>query len=513
MSGRVLLFSELHVSRVPGVLPGGQFTLRDLSPDVNLIFGPNGSGKTLIGRSLLALIWPGHTRLVRPTLSGTWMLDDHQWVIDLDGGHPTWRKDGASADPPALPPGESRAHHWLGLKELLVDDGPDGQATNAFAQRISREMLGGYDLDAAASALGFSDHPTRPRKDLEAYQAERSAVEAARSNERALHQRAGELDVLQQRSDAAKAADETVRRLERALEYRDATDHFVQLERDLAEYDEALSELRGDESAQLENLNAERRTRVNEQTDARRRLEEAEAAQLSTTLPADGVPEATVTALDCAADTLMERTRELADARDKMASLTADRDARRTAIGDTISDDALTTLRSVPTEQMEGHAADTTRHHIDRVRLDARKREIEQDRASIEQENGNRNDPASLDTVRRGHDALSHWLATSAPDGSIGRGWSVPLLVAAGSIAILITVLGVLNHPAWFVGMVIAGPFVWLARPHSGDAAGTDHRSTYQHGYSRMALAQPECMDHRSGTVNAPRPYENVDPP
>jgi len=493
MSGRVLRFSELHVSRVPGVLPGGQFTLRDLSPDVNLIFGPNGSGKTLAGRSLLALIWPGHTRLMRPTLSGTWMLDDHQWVIDLDGGHPAWRKDGASADPPALPPGESQSHHWLGLKELLVDDGSDGQATDAFAQRISREMLGGYDLDAAALALGFSDHPPRPRNDLEAYQAERSAVEAARSNERALHQRAEELDVLQQRSAAAKAADETVRRLERALEHRDATNHFVQLERDLAEYDDALSKLHGDESTQLENLHAKRRTRVIEQTDARHRLEEAEAAQSSTTLPADGVPGNTVTALDCDTDTLTERTRDLADARDKMASLTADRDARRTAIGDTISDDVLISLRSVPTEQMERHATDTTRHHIDRARLDARKCEIEKDCANIEQEGSNGTDPTSLDTVRRGHDALSHWLATPAPDGSTGRSWSVPLLVAAGSIAILIIVLGVLNHPAWFVAMVIVGPFVWLARPHSGDAADTDHRSTYQHVYSRMVLAQPNA--------------------
>ncbi|MEQ9616830.1 MAG: hypothetical protein RLN60_02215 [Phycisphaerales bacterium] len=421
------------------------------------------------------------------------MLDDHQWVIDLDGGHPTWRRDGVPADPPALPPGESRAHHWLGLKELLVDDGLDGQATNAFAQRISREMLGGYDLDAAVSALGFSDHPTRPRKDLEAYQAERSAVVDARSNERALHDRAEELDALQRRSAAAKAADENVRRLERALEYRDATDHFIQLERDLAEYDDALGELRGDESEQLESLHVERRTRVNEQADARRRLEEAEAAQSTTTLPAEGVPEGTVTALDSDADTLMERTRELTDARDKMASLTADRDARRAAIGDTISDDALIALRSVPTEQMERHASDTVRHHIDRTRFDARKREIEQDRASIEQEGGDGNDPASLDTVRRGHDALSHWLATPAPDGSTGRGWSVPLLVAAGSLAILIIVLGVLTHPAWFVGMVIVGPFVWFARSQPGDASGTDHRSTYEHDYARMDLAQPNA--------------------
>lgn len=493
MSGRVLRFSELHVGRVPGVSPGGQFTLSDLSPDVNLIFGPNGSGKTLTGRSLLALIWPGHSRLVRPTISGSWALDDHQWVIDLDGGHPTWRKDGVSADPPALPPGESRTHHWLGLKELLVDDGPDGHAASAFAQRISREMLGGYDLDAAVSALGFSARPTQPRKDLEAYQLERKAVDDARSSERALHHRAEELDALQSRSAAAKIADENIRRLERALEYRDAADQFVQLDRDMAEFDDSLDELRGDERERLDSLHAERRARVIEQSDARRRVEEAEAALSSTILPTDGVPDDTVTALDCYAEALVDRTRALADARDKRALLTSERDSRRDAIGDGASDDELIAIGSVPTEQMDRHATDTAGHRIEQARHMARKRELERDRASIDQEDGDGNGPATLDTVRRGHDALSHWLATPTHSGSTGRGWLVALLVAAASIAILIFLMGVLYHPAWFVGMLIVGPFVWLAKPHSGDAPGTDHRATYKQDYVRMVLPQPNA--------------------
>jgi DNA repair exonuclease SbcCD ATPase subunit len=493
MRDRILRFSDLHVGRVPGVAAGGQFTLQEFSPDVNLIFGPNGSGKTLMGRSLLALLWPRHTRLTRPTISGKWTLDGHLWAVNLDGGHPTWRRDGASADPPALPPGEFRTHHWLGLKELLVDDGPDGRATNAFAQRIAREMLGGYDLDTAASSLRFSDRPSRPMKAREAYESARNASDEARANERELHDRAEALEDLRKRSAAATAADEDVRRLERALEYRDAADQFDQVERELAEYDEALNALRGDEREHLEKLRTEHRARVAEQLDARRRLEEADAARSQTALPDDGVPDDTLATLDSEADSLAERARSLAEANEKRASFTAERDARRAAIGDTTSDAAIVALAVVPTERMERYANDIAVLRAEQARLDVRERELEQGRARLEENDDDGNSSPSLDTVRRGLDALSQWLATPAPPGSTGRGWSVALLVAAGSIAILIVLLAVLNHPMWFVGVIVAGPFIWHARPTSGGGPPTDHRSTYEQDYARMHLPQPSA--------------------
>jgi len=158
-----LQFQKIEIDRLAGIPRGSGFRLEELSKDINLIYGPNGSGKSLTGQSLLAMVWPASTVLERPTVSGTWALGESTWVIELDAGHPTWRCDGVVANPPPLPAAESRAHHWLGLRELLSDDGPEAAATTVFAQRIARELLGGFDLDAASSTLGYTARPSQPR--------------------------------------------------------------------------------------------------------------------------------------------------------------------------------------------------------------------------------------------------------------------------------------------------------------------------------------------------------------
>ena len=57
MSRPALWFERIHVRRMPGTEPPG-FEVRDLSPGVNIVHGPNGVGKTTLARALLAVLWP-----------------------------------------------------------------------------------------------------------------------------------------------------------------------------------------------------------------------------------------------------------------------------------------------------------------------------------------------------------------------------------------------------------------------------------------------------------------------
>lgn len=175
MSGVVRLQS-LRIDRMPGIRPPG-FNLPDMSPGVNVLFGPNGSGKTSVGRAtILALfggaesVWhrmaPGAAddksrdrRLVQFEAAleasgddGTplsWRVRvDGTWVETLINGHP----DTLSAGTPDL-----AQRYRMGLAELLVE------SNDEFAREILRQAAGGIDLDNVTRSLHWDKAVPKPR--------------------------------------------------------------------------------------------------------------------------------------------------------------------------------------------------------------------------------------------------------------------------------------------------------------------------------------------------------------
>ena len=145
MTPPTLHFRRLQVRRMPGV-DGGGFAVDGLSPGVNVVFGPNGCGKSRTAAAINSLLWPGGRE--RVSLSGVASLDGQDWRIDLDAGAVRYQCGGAESGPPLLPPSDARDRYNLPLHELLHDDSAD------FAETILRESSGGYDLKLLAEAVG-----------------------------------------------------------------------------------------------------------------------------------------------------------------------------------------------------------------------------------------------------------------------------------------------------------------------------------------------------------------------
>lgn len=494
-----LNFQKIEIDRLAGIPRGSGFRMDSLSNDINLIHGANGSGKSLTAQSLLALVWPASTLLERPTVSGTWTLGDRTWDIEIDAGHPTWRCDGEVVDPPPLPSVESRAHHWLGLRELLTDDGPDAAATTMFAQRIARELVGGFDLEGAASKLGLTDRPAQPRKLRAALDEANGRLNDARAIESNLHNDSVRLDDLRTERDDAQKADEERRRLEKALQYRDESDEVLRLESELSAFDSALEQLRGDERARLDDLRNHISEAVGDREDAEHAAEEAERAKADTGLASDGVPNdliqaaaRDVTAIQDAHKSVQQGFADLEQARAELRALAA-------RVASEVSEETLESMGVAPSDEMGRYARDLVSHREQSARVQARERELSeaQDRLSTEKR---RLGDHSAEQLRRGHDVLSRWL--SAPPQSVERSKTllVPLLVAAGVIAVLFIALWILHHWLWLLGLVIAGVFVWVARPTAPGATKSDARATYEQEYGQNQLSQPA-----SWTVEAVR--------
>ena len=79
---------ELHVRRMPGFEERGfRFSADQLGDALNLIVGPNGSGKTTACRAIRGLLWPATLKNASPvSLVGTWD-DGREGVFLVKGGY------------------------------------------------------------------------------------------------------------------------------------------------------------------------------------------------------------------------------------------------------------------------------------------------------------------------------------------------------------------------------------------------------------------------------------------
>ncbi len=464
MSGGSLTFTDLRIDRAPGVGAGDGFALPDLSPGVNLIHGPNGSGKTITGRAVMALLWPAAAPLGRATVSGAWAEDDHRWTVEIDAGDPSWRCDGRPVDPPDLPPKEARGHHWLGLRELLLEDGPDADATVAMARRIGLEMLGGYDLEAAAAAIGAEATPSRPEKKRGELETAMQRLTEAREQAAATAEQATRIDALREQITRAQAAHGDVQRLERLIERRRAIDEGLMRSAELASLDPRLERLRGDERTRLDDLRMGRMRHETELVAATDRSREAQRRIAAAELPEGGVPEAVLTRLESLAATLADLERSRLAAEETFAAAESSAADCRRVLGPAVDASRLAEAGAVVPEDFARHARDLAGHRARLAEHEAARgrwtRETDELAAAAV--------GADVAATQRACDALADWLATPEIASGPPARFSAPLLAAAAVILALTAALAVLAHPMWAAAAVIAVAFAWLARPARG---------------------------------------------
>ena len=195
--------TRLEVKSLPG-LPDG-FTLEP-GPGVNLVIGPNASGKSSLARAVRSLLWPdslpGASRY-RLALH----MDEADGVLvarrPIDGAV-TWTRDGADATPPRVPADHLRDRYELGLLELAGRDG----GVDGFAAEVRLQMAGGFDLDIAGTTLFPRSQVATTRK-LNEFQRRQMACDALVRAFNSLRDREHELESLRaELAEVKRLADE-----------------------------------------------------------------------------------------------------------------------------------------------------------------------------------------------------------------------------------------------------------------------------------------------------------------
>ena len=212
MSRRAVHFNSIQVHRALGISQGEGFTLADLSPGINLIHGPNGSGKSTTAQVIQELLWAGRTGLERPTVSGRFHDSNTDWQVTIDAGYVQTECNGRSGIVPDLGPPENRHRYHLALHELIGADNAD------FAKAITDASQGGYDLEGAARALGFTERPSSPRKQSSQLKEARDKVTESLRHQQTIDHAAGQSPALRLEREQAADAEGRISLLNKAAE-------------------------------------------------------------------------------------------------------------------------------------------------------------------------------------------------------------------------------------------------------------------------------------------------------
>lgn len=474
MSTDALRFEAVTLRRMPG-FPRGGFELRGLSPGVNIVYGPNASGKTTTATALNELLWPGVTRRTNVSVIGRYQVGDADWHVDLEAGRARHQRNGNDAAPPTLPAAEARDRYNLALHDLLRE------RDVGLAEAVARELAGGYDVTAAAETLGFKIRPSSPRaatRDVE--QAQQTLREARREQE-ALQEDEAQLESLRARLLTAQHARERVRLVQLAMDSAQAQQAADEAAEALASFPRQLAMLAGDEAATVRKLRERRDEFERARAAAEAQVRDSEAEIKACDLPTGPVSDQLVRTLRARLEDLREHELQQDRLAAELAGAGTARDRERRALGNAVTDEQLAALDAVAFDELAQFAQQAERLHAARAACDEMERWLG---------TPPRADRDDLETLRTGRQLLQSWLrASSTRPGAIRGGARVVLLVTAAVIVLAAIVTMFALH--WSAAMLllpavaIGGVLVW--RPRVTDAA----LKQYREDYTELGLESP----------------------
>lgn len=253
---------RLEITHLPGIRPG--FTLEDTGPGINVVTGPNASGKSSLVRALRLLIDESATAPTGPlTLSAELEGDAGRWRVTRTGTQIVWQKDGRPVERPQLPRGNFLHCYWLAMDDLL----DEGDTEHEIVERLRRELSGGFDLDVVRRNL-FDIGPRHGQSQERAFQKARQGLQAVVREYEALDRKRERLPELDEKIQGGEAADAEARKVQLALELLDAQRERKATEARLKAFPAGMDKLVGDEKERLEELEGRQVRLTNERREA-----------------------------------------------------------------------------------------------------------------------------------------------------------------------------------------------------------------------------------------------------
>jgi DNA repair protein SbcC/Rad50 len=453
----------LRISRLPGIRPG--FTLDAIDPGINVVVGPNASGKSSLLRALRAVLYREEARQDGVDIEAVFEDDAGELRALRVGADLQWSRAGQRVEAPPLPD-----HRFLSCYTLRIEDLLDLHDTDSeITAHIARDLAGGYDLKAIRVASPFS------RKEANTLGVAEREFNRQVQARRGLQNDEGRLAELRQQKEAAGIAAREAEACERALALLEAQRLHRGLEQQRNDFPPGMDKLRGDELESLDDLQRQLAALAADLARAERDRDARDVALQETRL--DGV--------DIDAARINDSRQDL----QRLHRLESDLARQHKDLSEAIAqyDDAVGALGGVPDqlpdlEPATIHAVE--QQLVEKRTLDATIAQLEAEHKATQPGSEPVADPERLREARR---ELLYWLAT--PHAS-GRSLLNRIAISAAMAAAIagIGIAALLLHLAMTILLL---PLAWglyiLLNHGTGDA----RRSTARERFLQTGILPP----------------------
>ncbi len=474
------ILQDLHIHKMPG-LPSGLRKLEGLSPNINIITGPNASGKSSTARLIKQLIWHNHIHGMEADASVLINNGEH-WDIKIEYDKVSVYHDGRPDSITGLPPVESSHRYLLALQDMVVGD------DKKTAEAIIRESSGGYDPDAVNQALNYS--PAIFTKRINEYQTFETAIhryqETLRKQEKIKKEEEGLNDLYQQKekTEHDRQRSEFFKILSGFFEKRK---HYEEILLALKNHHRAMDKVSGDELQYIEKYEKTIREAREAIDRAKMEIQKKSEKLGQLTIPQDGIPLQTIEELNSRTENLAELSREINNKNKEAEGLKIRVQESLKAIDPNIRPDQWDGLDLKDVQQLDQFLQKAHQVSGQKNLLEKEKENISRELEAIEI-NENKAQKTS-----QGIEALRNWLTEQQTNKQMPS-WLIPALILTGAITATATLLfGLIGFSAMLVMAVL-----WLVAKSRTSKQHQNNLHLREQDFGKTGLTAPETWNNES---------------